>query len=43
MEFEWDESKNDSNIEKHGIDFDKAKAVFEGNVIRKEEYNEKYS
>ena len=28
MEFEWDESKNKSNQEKHGIDFNDAKAVF---------------
>lgn len=28
MKFEWDENKNKSNIEKHGIDFDDAKGVF---------------
>jgi len=28
MEFEWDENKNKSNIEKHGIDFNQAKEVF---------------
>ncbi len=28
MEFEWDESKNKSNREKHGIDFNDAKEVF---------------
>ena len=28
MEFEWDESKNLSNISKHGIDFEQAKMVF---------------
>ncbi|NER02663.1 MAG: BrnT family toxin [Okeania sp. SIO3C4] len=28
MEFEWDENKNKSNKEKHGIDFNDAKEVF---------------
>ena len=28
MEFEWDENKNKSNLEKHGIDFNAAKDVF---------------
>ena len=32
MEFEWDEKKNQSNIEKHGIDFNYAKNIF--NSIR---------
>jgi len=26
--FEWDESKNQINIEKHGVSFDEAKMVF---------------
>ena len=29
MDFEWDEDKRDSNLEKHGIDFVAATAVFE--------------
>lgn len=28
MEFEWDENKNQQNVEKHGIDFSLAKEVF---------------
>ena len=28
MKFEWDENKNKSNLEKHGIDFNQAKEVF---------------
>jgi uncharacterized DUF497 family protein len=28
MKFEWDENKNQVNIEKHGIDFNDAKEVF---------------
>jgi uncharacterized protein len=29
MEFEWDEYKNQSNVSKHGIDFNDAKKVFD--------------
>jgi hypothetical protein len=29
MKFEWDENKNQKNIEKHGIDFNDAKEVFQ--------------
>ena len=32
MEFEWDDAKNTLNIEKHGIDFDDAIAIWEGPV-----------
>lgn len=32
MEFEWDKKKNQSNIKKHGIDFNYAKNIF--NSIR---------
>lgn len=28
MQFEWDESKNQSNIEKHGLSFEYAKELF---------------
>jgi hypothetical protein len=28
MEFEWDENKNKSNLEKHSVDFNQAKDVF---------------
>ena len=28
MEFEWDENKNKSNIEKHGISFEEAQLAF---------------
>ena len=30
MEFEWDEAKRLSNIEKHGIDFFRARSIFDG-------------
>lgn len=29
MKFEWDDDKNRSNIEKHGISFEMAKSIFE--------------
>jgi uncharacterized DUF497 family protein len=38
MEFEWDEDKNQSNITKHGIDFQQAKRVFKDpNVLTYED------
>jgi len=30
VEFEWDEEKRQSNIAKHGIDFDRAATLFDG-------------
>ena len=30
MEFEWDEDKNQSNIRKHGIGFERVKTIFRG-------------
>ena len=33
MLFEWDETKNQSNIEKHGLSFEFAKLVFDDDVI----------
>ena len=32
MEFEWDENKHRSNLEKHGIGFDEAIRIFNGPV-----------
>ncbi len=33
MEFEWDETKNRTNILKHGIDFETAMRIFDGAVL----------
>ena len=33
MEFEWDERKRQTNIEKHGIDFYRAKQIWDGEVL----------
>ncbi len=35
MDFEWDERNRLSNIEKHGIDFIRARLIFDGPVIVK--------
>jgi len=32
MEFEWDETKRHSNIEKHGVDFEDVIYIWEGDV-----------
>ena len=29
MKFEWDEFKETSNLQKHGVDFEEAKMVFD--------------
>ncbi|MBV1932684.1 MAG: BrnT family toxin [Porticoccaceae bacterium] len=34
MHFEWDSSKEASNVRKHGISFDEAKAVFTDELAR---------
>ncbi|MFN0104006.1 MAG: BrnT family toxin [Bryobacteraceae bacterium] len=34
MEFEWDERKRRLNLEKHGIDFENAIAIWEGFVAQ---------
>ena len=46
MKFEWDENKNKSNLEKHGVDFSQAKDVFndENNIEtpdNRKDYGEK--
>lgn len=33
VEFEWDEAKRLSNVEKHGLDFEDAKAMFDGRAF----------
>ena len=33
MTFEWDEAKNQTNVRKHGVDFETAKRIFEGPVV----------
>ena len=33
VKFEWDEDKNKLNISKHGISFEKAKNIFNGDTL----------
>ncbi len=33
MKFEWDEPKNQANINKHGISFERAITIFAGTII----------
>lgn len=35
MRFEWDEHKNRTNIQTHGIDFRDATAIFRGRVLER--------
>jgi uncharacterized DUF497 family protein len=32
--FTWDEGKRQSNLEKHGIDFNEAKEIWSGPIVR---------
>ena len=40
MEFEWDETKNQMNIKKHGISFEQAKTIFNYQVLN--QTNDRY-
>ena len=42
MKFEWDESKAETNIKKHGVAFDEATLVFT-DVFALEEYDDAHS
>lgn len=45
MKFEWDKNKNNSNIEKHGIDFNNITEVFQDQnkvIVNVEKSEEKY-
>jgi uncharacterized DUF497 family protein len=33
MLFEWDEAKDQANIQKHGVSFETAKRIFDGPVL----------
>jgi hypothetical protein len=35
MRYSWDEDKNRNNLERHGIDFDDAKRIFEGPTVER--------
>lgn len=42
MEFEWDEEKDRSNREKHGIAFEEAALIFEGVTLSKTDDRKDY-
>jgi uncharacterized protein len=42
VEFVWDTSKNESNIQKHGIDFTDAPRVFDGPMLVARDDREEY-
>jgi hypothetical protein len=42
MEFEWDERKNQENIQRHGIDFTIGARIFAGPVVRKPDDRKDY-
>lgn len=42
MELEWDESKNRTNIRKHGLDFADAAEMFDGPVLVRPDTREDY-
>lgn len=33
VKFEWDEDKNEANVEKHGLDFEDASEVFDSPML----------
>lgn len=42
MEFEWDLEKNNTNIEKHGLDFSDVAFVFDGPILEIEDTRKDY-
>lgn len=40
--FEWDTTKNEANIMKHGIDFEDVQRIFEGRLIQKQDTRKDY-
>lgn len=42
MIYEWDEAKSQANLEKHGLAFEDAEAVFESDVITVADHRKDY-
>ena len=40
--FQWDPTKRESNLEKHGIDFVRAVRIFEGRVLQRQDTRRDY-
>jgi uncharacterized DUF497 family protein len=43
MDFEWDEDKRQRNIRNHGIDFERAKEIWQGLVLEFPSYPRRFS
>ena len=42
MQFEWDESKREVNLRKHGIDFEDVKDIFNHPTLTRSDHHESY-
>ena len=42
MKLEWDETKREQNLEKHGVDFLYAAFIFEGETLEQEDNRQDY-
>jgi uncharacterized DUF497 family protein len=42
MPFDWDPSKNDANLNKHGISFDEARNIFDGPILTRVDDRQDY-
>ena len=42
MEFEWSNEKNETNIEKHGLDFSDVSLLFDGPILEIEDTRKDY-
>ncbi len=40
--FEWDPAKREANLDKHGVDFELAKLIFDGRVFEREDVRHDY-
>lgn len=41
--YEWDDDKNRKNVEKHGIDFETAKRVFDSPIVSRRDERKDYN
>ena len=42
MRYEWDETKNEINIHRHGIDFEDARLIFDNPILLKPDLRRDY-
>lgn len=41
--YEWDDDKNRKNVEKHGIDFETAKQIFDSPIVSRRDLRKDYN